>query len=151
MKTSFNEGFEESSCRVIAETLLVLVLSLYCDSVYRSFQPRFFLKHKLHSCQSIVINLQEDKLEDANDTPDRFSSLANVTKVKNTGSKLENEYIEDINNKTDKAVNRSVPASYNVKVEDNFNVVEIVKTIIAVSGADVVVLLIQSQYWMRCV
>ena len=28
-------------------------------------------------------------LKDANNTPDRLSSLADVTKVKNTGSKLE--------------------------------------------------------------
>ena len=96
---------------------------------YGSVQPRFFLKLKLHLFQSLVIKLQEDKLEDSNDTPDRFSSLADVTKVKNTGPKRENEYIEDINNKKDNAVKGGVPASYNLEVEDNSNIVEIVKTI----------------------
>ena len=81
--------------------------------------------------QSLVIILHEDKLEDANVTPDRFSSIADMTKVKNTGSKLENEYIEDINNESDNAVNGGVPASYNLDAEDNSNVVEIVETIIA--------------------
>ena len=40
-----------------------------------------------------------------------------MTKVENTGSKLENEYIDDINNKTNNAVNEGVPASHNL--EDN--------------------------------
>ena len=59
-----------------------------------------------------------------------------MTKVKNTGSKLENEYIEDINNETDNAVNGGVPASNNLEDEQQFNVVEIVDTK-TVSGRDV--------------
>ena len=59
-----------------------------------------------------------------------------MTKVENTGSKLENEYIEDINNKTDNAVNEGVPASNNL--EDRSHVL-----------FDNVELLIQRQYRIK--
>ena len=117
----------------------------------RSAQLRFFLRLNYILFQSLVIILQEDKLEDANNTPDRFSSLADVTKVKNTGPKCENEYIENINNETDNAVNGGIPASYNLDVEDNSNVVEIIKTIIAVSGAEVVDIVDTKTVSDRCV
>ena len=57
-----------------------------------------------------------------------------MTKVENTGSKLENKYIEDINNNRDNAVNVGVPASNNLDAEDNSNAVEIVERLVAASA-----------------
>ena len=101
---------------------------------YGSVQPRFSLELKDTFSNLLLSKLQEDKIEDSNSTPDKFGSLADVTKVENTGSKLENKYIEDINNDRDNAMNVGVPASNNLDAEDNSNAVEIVERLVAASA-----------------
>ena len=54
-----------------------------------------------------------------------------MTKVENSGSKLENKYIEDINNARDNTVNSGILASINLDAEDNSNAVEIVERLAA--------------------
>ena len=54
--------------------------------------------------------------------------------MENSGSKLENKYIEDINNNRDNAVNSGILASNNLDAEDNSNTVEIVDKLVAASA-----------------